>query len=446
MMDGLLESVLREITPTKKEHNKEKQLIEDVTKELEKLGLKSLLVGSLAKKTDLRGDKDIDLFILFDKSLSPDELERLGLEAGKKVFAALKADYEIEYAQHPYVVGLYKGYNVDLVPCYDVGVDEIKSAVDRTPHHTTYIKRKIRQNKKLRDSILLLKQFMKGVNVYGAETKVEGFSGYLAELLVLNYGSFTKTLNESVNWRFGEILDPGKQWDSPKEIECLFPDSDLVIIDPVDRYRNAAAAVSKQKIALFKVCAERFIDKPDRSFFYPPEIKPPSPSDVEKMIKSRDTLFYCMEFIHPKINVNSLYSQLRKTLKAVDSVVEEHGFRVMKSGYWTDEGGKSILLFEFEVYALPSYEKKLGPPADRDRKDRTRFNDKYEKTYLEDGRWVADCLRQYVDVKKLLDDVIDKRRGFGRNLREESDIRIKEGVGVLDNADVGYLIFLKIFF
>jgi tRNA nucleotidyltransferase (CCA-adding enzyme) len=35
---------------------------------------------------------------------------------------------------------------------------------------------------------------MKGTGVYGAEAKVEGFSGYLTELLVINYGSFPKAL------------------------------------------------------------------------------------------------------------------------------------------------------------------------------------------------------------------------------------------------------------
>jgi len=42
-----------------------------------------------------------------------------------------------------------------------------------------------------------LKQFMKGIGVYGSELRRRGFSGYLTELLVINYGSFLGVLKEA---------------------------------------------------------------------------------------------------------------------------------------------------------------------------------------------------------------------------------------------------------
>ncbi len=445
MMDELLKSMLEEIKPTRKERTREKTIIDEVKGELEKLGMEALLVGSLAKKTDLSGDKDIDLFILFDESVSRENLEEEGVEAGKKVFDSLNAKYEIDYAEHPYVVGLYRGFNVDVVPCYKVGVENIKSSVDRTPHHTSYIKRKIRANRVLRDEILLLKQFMKGVGVYGAETKIQGFSGYLVELLVLSYGSFRGVLEAAVDWHFGEIIDPGGSWDSIKEIECLFTEADLIIIDPVDRYRNAAAAVSRQRIALFKFNAERFLKKPGRKYFFPPNQKVPSISEIRDVMESRGTRFLLMEFNHPVFNVNSLYSQLRKTLKATELLMQERGFRFVKSSYWTNEVNLSIILFELEVYALPVIEKRLGPPADKKEADQSRFRDKYQKTYLEDGRWVADTVREYNAARQFMEKITVDRKGFGRNLREEAKVEIKEGVEVLKLRDDSFLLFLKDF-
>ncbi|OYT54237.1 MAG: CCA tRNA nucleotidyltransferase [Candidatus Altiarchaeales archaeon ex4484_2] len=444
-MDELLKSMLEEIKPTKEERTREKRIIGEVKGELEKLGMESLLVGSLAKETDLRADKDIDLFILFDESVSRETLEEEGVEAGKKAFDSLNAKYEIDYAEHPYVVGFYGGYDVDVVPCYKVDMEHIKSAVDRTPHHTNYIKRKLRQDRGLRDEILLLKQFMKGIRVYGAETKTQGFSGYLVELLVLNYGSFRGVLEAAVDWHFGEILDPEDSWASRQEIRCLFPESDLVIIDPVDRYRNAAAAVSRQRIALFKFKAERFLEKPGREYFFPPDRTAPPIPKIKGAMESRGTRFLLMEFNHPAINVNSLHSQLRKTLKATELLMEERGFRFVKSGYWTNEVNLSIILFELEVHALPVIEKRLGPPADKKGGDQKRFRDKYGKTYLEDGRWMADAEREYKTARQLIEKITAERRGFGRNLREEAKVEIKEGVEVLELRDKSYLLFLKDF-
>jgi tRNA adenylyltransferase (EC 2.7.7.25) len=45
-----------------------------------------------------------------------------------------------------------------------------------------------------KDEVRLLKKFMKGIGVYGAEIKVKGFSGYVAELLVYFYDSFRNVL------------------------------------------------------------------------------------------------------------------------------------------------------------------------------------------------------------------------------------------------------------
>ena len=59
----------------------------------------------------------------------------------------------------------------------------------------------------LEGDVLLLKQFLKGVGVYGSELKVGGLSGYLSELLVIRYGSFPKVLRAAKSWRPGEFID-----------------------------------------------------------------------------------------------------------------------------------------------------------------------------------------------------------------------------------------------
>jgi len=209
-MEKLFKEVLKEITPTPDERREEERVVDEISRRLKKYGVKPMLVGSLAKGTDIRNNKDIDIFIMFPEDTPREELEKRGLDIGKKVFSELKAPYVIDYAEHPYICGTYGKHEVEIVPCYDT--KKVKSAVDRTPYHTYYVRKKLAREPSMRDNIRVLKQFMMGSGVYGAEEKVRGFSGYLAELLVINYGSFEETLKASAGWRFGQCIDPGGLW------------------------------------------------------------------------------------------------------------------------------------------------------------------------------------------------------------------------------------------
>ena len=88
-MNSLYKKILQKITPTKQELAAEKKLVEKVRKKIAGIEGKHSHVewcGSSARGTHLRGDRDLDLFIMFDKKLSPQELEEEGLRIGKDVF------------------------------------------------------------------------------------------------------------------------------------------------------------------------------------------------------------------------------------------------------------------------------------------------------------------------------------------------------------------------
>ncbi|MFC7166627.1 nucleotidyltransferase domain-containing protein [Halospeciosus flavus] len=126
-------------------------------------------VGSTARGTWISGDRDIDLFVRFPADLSRSELERIGLAVGNET---LPEGHE-EYAEHPYVVGTFEGYDVDLVPCFDVeAATEIRTAVDRTPFHNAYLQERLTDD--LAADVRLLKQFLKGIGAYGSNLKTRG--------------------------------------------------------------------------------------------------------------------------------------------------------------------------------------------------------------------------------------------------------------------------------
>jgi len=418
-MADLLRDVLTRIKPTEDEHRKEKEIISKIENILKKFNVNHMLVGSIAKGTDLRGDKDIDIFLLFPDNISREELKTKGLEIGKSVFENLNASYEIDYAEHPYVKGSYKGYALEIVPCFDT--KKIKSAVDRTPHHTRYVIEKLKENPKLRDEIRLLKQFMKGIGIYGAEAKIRGFSGYLIELLVLHYGSFLDVLSSVSKWHSKVIIDIEKKWKNASQIKVLFPDDELIVIDPVDENRNVAAPVSLDNICKFKAYARAFLKNPNLEFFFPKPKPIIKKEDAKQVIKTRGTKVIFIKIEHEKINENTLYSQLRKTLKSIRMKVEKNGFRVMKSGFWSNEKHLSVLIFEFEVWKLPFVEKKMGPLIlGRDEKNEKKFLMIYRdmNPYIENGRWYVDKERKFKDVKDFLGrEVLKKKEGFGKHLR-----------------------------
>lgn len=441
-MEKIFKEVLDKVTPKPDEHEMEVKLADLFIKKLSKKDVKSILVGSLAKKTDLRGDKDIDIFIMFNPNVSRKKLEEKGLEMGKEIFKKLKVKYEIDYAEHPYVMGNYKGYDVEIVPCYSGG--KMLSSVDRTPLHTHYIKRKLMSNRKLRDEIRLLKQFMKGINVYGAEAKVQGFSGYLAELLTLEYGSFLNLLKATAQWKLGEItLDPERHWEDPSALKHFFTKASLIVVDPVDRDRNVAAAVSKQKLAEFVIAAAEFLKNPSIEYFFPKEGKVKSDKELLKNIEERGTRLIAFVFKHGKVNPNSLYDQIRTTEKALKQEIHEYEFKIFRSGFWTNEKDASIILLEFDVWSLPRIKHHLGPPIDVDQKNQEKFLEKYakDKPYIKDGRWVVNTEREYKNIEQLTPKILKERRGFGKELRKASTkiLQNKEIVKIKDKKYKKYL-------
>ncbi len=186
------DKILEKIRPKIEEHRKVQEIAKQVINDINKQGYEAVLVGSSARGTFLTGSNDIDIFVFFPKNVTKEKLEELGVNLGKDV---LKKNHpKIHYAEHPYVKGIVDGVEVEVVPCYKISKGEkIISSVDRSPLHNEFMKKAI---KGIEDQVLLLKQFMKAQKCYGAEQRVEGFSGVLAEYLIVNYKGFDALIKE----------------------------------------------------------------------------------------------------------------------------------------------------------------------------------------------------------------------------------------------------------
>ena len=210
--DKIFEKVLKDIKPSASEVADLTHKVNELMELLAKIVPKTVelrVAGSIARGTNLKGAGDVDIFMLFNKKIERDRIVKLGLEYGKKVLQKKKGRYEIKYAEHPYV-RLYLdslGMKADLVPAFKIDdVSEMGTTVDRTPLHTEFINSHL--STKQRDEVRLLKYLLKAHGIYGAEVKINGFSGYLCELLVHHYGSLQNLLVSAAKFHLPLVIEP----------------------------------------------------------------------------------------------------------------------------------------------------------------------------------------------------------------------------------------------
>jgi tRNA nucleotidyltransferase (CCA-adding enzyme) len=405
--DELLSEVLARITPSAEEERHMRNVAREVIDKVdsaardEGLDVYAVHVGSTARDTWLKGKKDIDIFLMFPPDTTREKLEEDGLRLAK----AISPRFEERYAEHPYITALYKGLDVDLVPCYHVkDAAHIQSAVDRSPFHNQYVLKRIDG---LCGQVRLFKQFTRGVGVYGSELRTQGFSGYLCELLVLKYGSFMGAVEGGAGFKRGKVIDIEGHADPSIEHE-----DPLVVIDPVDPKRNVAAALSGQKFCEFVDACRRFLKAPSLDFFFPPPAEPIKKGALEGLLASRGTRLVAVTFKTPDIVEDTLYPQLRKAEDSLVKLLERHEFKAYRSGVWSN--GRSAVVLEMLVWELPAIERHLGPPL-YEREHCEKFIEKYPDAYIMDCRYAVDIPRRYGCAIELIKARL-KSCGLGKNV------------------------------
>jgi tRNA nucleotidyltransferase (CCA-adding enzyme) len=419
--------VARRIVPSNAErrrvHLLAEQLKAKLVTEAEKQGLEAevRLDGSVAKDTWLRGDADIDIFLRGPTSLSRADLEGRCLNVAKR---ALKGRPIVErFAEHPYVETHVDGIRVNVVPCYKVMQGEWRSATDRTPFHTDYVISHLTSNQKT--EVRLLKAFLKGIGVYGADVKVSGFSGMLCETLTMYFGSFTKALEEAQSWKAPTVIDLEHHYRGREnELADLFEEP-LVVIDPVDRGRNLAASISRKRLWEFVVAARAFSKKPEKTFFLPRRVAPLSAKRFRSEMEQRGWNLLAIEFGRVDAVVDVLWSQLYRTERALRNLLRQEGFDVIRSASWSNENNLNVILFELESLTLPAVRKHLGPQVTRSQASGL-FLEKHltegrsiSGPWVDDDRWAVDQLRQNTNAVAFLR---SKTRGGGGHIGAASKI------------------------
>ena len=339
-----ISAISKKVTPTKTvQVSKEKiskiafDLVEEEVKKFpEIIGVE--FGGSFAKGTWLSKDADVDIFVRFKKLTSEEKFERISRKVG---FAALKkySPY-VRYSEHPYVEAKIKDTKINIVPFYDITDGKWKSAADRSPHHTKLMKRSL--TPEMKNDVRVLKQFLKSQEIYGAEIAKQGFSGYVSEVLILNYKNFQNTIKSISKINEGDVI--GK---SSRRFSTA-----IVIIDPIDKNRNLAAAISDENIGKFVLACRAFAKKPSSEFFKQKRIQ------VTK--KYWDNLV-TVKFDFKQRSPDIIWGQIKRATSSLATQLELAGFEVLRSKSHTDQKKEAALFFLLRTPEIPLTYTKRGP-------------------------------------------------------------------------------------
>jgi tRNA nucleotidyltransferase (CCA-adding enzyme) len=417
-LEEICAEVLKRVNPSESERKKvqalAKKLTEKVKEEAKEKKVKTEIrvEGSVAKNTWLRDCPEIDIFMRVPTTMPREAFGTVCLEIAKK---AIEGYEQIErFAEHPYLEAIVDNVWVNVVPCYRVKRGEWVSATDRTPFHTDYVKPLL--DERMGGEVRLLKRLMKGVGVYGAEIKVGGFSGYLCELLVLNYGSFVEVLRSAADWKERTVIDYEGHYERIDDAKKLFEEP-FVMVDPVDKGRNVAAAVRKERLDEFVAASRAFLKTPDLKFFYPREMEALKVKELVNKIKARGSAIVFISFEGIPTVPDVLWGQLYKSQRSLRKMIQQHDFTVLRDDVWSNEKNLNIFIFEVENRFIPNMKRHLGPPL-RKKQECENFLRKHvgaDSTVsgprVEEGRWVVDVKRKHTDLVNLLN---EKLRDGGR--------------------------------
>lgn len=440
-IDKITSTVLDFIQPSNKDVQKVKSIEKEIKDEIKSYKIPQIVDvktgGSFAKDTNLKKDMDVDIFILIDKNVNEQDFEQIALDVG---FKALKKYNPItRYSEHPYVEGFANINNsnkeqirLNIVPCYNVEKGSWKSAADRSQYHTEYMKKMLNSDQK--NQIRILKAFLKGIEIYGAELSTAGFSGYVTEVLVLKYGNFKNVIkNIALLKKKGEIISIDNI--SNEQIYEKFQ-SPIIIIDPIDPNRNLGTAISSESLSRFIFGARTFLSSPSINFFNIKKKK--NIKNFENELENVEKLLPNILVLEFKYRIRSpdiIWGQLKKLTKSIARQFNDNEFNTIKNECYIDNTNSAKVIFLLNFIKLSPFVEKSGPSIFME-KEIIEFVKKNKKksTIL----WIREdmklsCLRKRKNI--------DAIQFLDHSIKIEKGSRIGIPKGLVNDLDKGFKIY-----
>lgn len=384
---------------------------EKVTTELSKQGVVANLFvgGSVGKGTCLPGIHDIDYFMRFDlKKYGEENLS----EVCEGVLSGIFKDVLRLKGSRDYFRVKIDEYEIEIIPVlYIKRINQAKNLTDQSPFHVNWIKKKVKSKKNLDFDMRLAKQFLRASNVYGAESWIGGFSGHVTEILVVYYGGFENFLKAMLKWKDKTIIDVEKVYKG-KDILDILDDAKtvgpLIVVDPVDKDRNAAAALGLDKFELLRSKSEKFLKKPHKKFFSEIET---TVDDIKKMGKRNCVLIWKSPPEDEKMDVSG--AKMVKYAVHISRMFKNEEFIVLDSGMYWNKHDDGLVWVIVDKKDLSKKQLIKGPQTFGMQNHIMAFKKKYarRKNWREGYHYYAEIPRKYTKVDQILR-LIKKDREF----------------------------------
>ncbi len=411
-INSIIDKVKRRVRPDNLIMKNVDETVKKINDSIKKLGIDAECVkgGSIAKDTFLKHDHDVDLFVRFALKYPDEELSDILQRILRRAFP--KQPIQRIHGSRDYYQFTLKRLDYEIIPVLKIhrsNFHESKNITDFSPLHVEWTGGRIKGRPELADEIRVAKQFCKANNVYGAESYINGFSGHIVDILVIHYGSFLSLVKkfasiDDISMQKPIIIDTDNLLKDPLKELNRSKITPLIIVDPIQSERNAAAALGGEKLAVFIDACRRFIDEPSEDFF---EIKKFDLNEkiieLNKSMKNPKIIIIKIETLEGSkdivgTKVYKVYEDLMKQVLLSD-------FKVLGSAWNFDyEKKRAIILYAFEKDDLSDTVERQGPPLNS-KNDVQKFREKHEKTKVKGNRIYATIKRRYVSPERLLKDL-----------------------------------------
>lgn len=414
-INSIIEDVKSRVRPDNSILKNVDLVVKKINDAIKELGIdaKCMKGGSIAKNTFLKHDHDVDLFVRFALKYPDEKLSDMLQEVLKKAFTknSIRKIRRIHGSRDYYQFALM-GIDYEIIPVLKIhksNLHESKNITDFSPLHVEWTGSKIMTHPELADEIRVAKQFCKANGVYGAESYINGFSGHIVDILVIHYGSFLSLVKkfasiEEISLQKPIIIDTDNLLRDPIKQLNKSKITPLIIIDPIQSERNAAAALSKEKLMMFIDSCKRFLDSPSEDFF---KIKR---FNLEKKISELKRSIKKSKIIVIKISTLDGSKDIvgTKVYKVYEELIKQlllNDFKVLDSAWDFDfEKRNSFIIYVFEKGRLSDSVERQGPPLSA-KGDVQKFMEKHKTTKVKGNRIYATVKRKYVTPEKLLKDL-----------------------------------------
>ncbi len=401
-----MKAVLEGIVPSKEEskilHKAAAHFIKKLDGKLK--NAKAILGGSVAKNTFLKGDYDIDIFVQFDKEKYKNkdisEILHFNLKKLFKTTSKISGLHKL-HGSRDYFQVRQDPFTFEVVPILKITkAEDAENITDISTLHTEWVN----HHNHLADEIRLTKAFCKANKLYGAESYIRGFSGYTLEILTIAHSSFENLIKAASRWKPETRIDVKNHGVKKLNKSKISP---LIVIDPVQPNRNAAAALSERKFNEFVSLAREFLHNPSPKFFEHTKF------DLER-IKSASIL----RVAPLKGKEDIVGAKLIKCAEYIHKKLKEEGYEVTEHDWHWDD--KEAYFWYFVKNKNLSLEKKhYGPPI-KEKKHLEVFMKKYSHHQVknEGSRVYVELKREHTNINEFLKQLIAKDSYIQEKVKE----------------------------